>query len=108
MQRIGRAGDQERRQFPILDNQFISNWTFIKGNHTIKWGGEMRASKNDDVFLSRAGGDFSFNSNGAGDSVAALLYGWPTEAGVNKRSWSKAGRRRWGSTSRTIGESPRN
>ncbi len=87
VQRIGRAGGQERRQFPIIDNHVVSNFTMIKGSHAIKFGGEMRASKNDDVFLSRAGGDFSFNSNGAGDSVAAMLYGW-TNRGRREETFS--------------------
>ena len=76
IQGIGRTGGQERRQFPIRDNHFVTNWTYIAGNHTLKWGGEMRASQNDDQNLPRAGGAFNFNSNGTGDSIAALLYGW--------------------------------
>ena len=76
IQRIGRGGGQERRQFPIRDNHIVSNWTYISGKHTLKWGGEFRWSINDDVFLSQAGGSLSFNQNATGDSVAALLYGW--------------------------------
>lgn len=76
IQRIGRGGGQERRQFPIRDNHVVSNWTYVSGKHTIKWGGEFRFSINDDVFLSSAGGSMNFNQNATGDSVAALLYGW--------------------------------
>ena len=76
VQRIGRGGGQERRQFPIRDNHIVSNWTYISGKHTLKWGGEFRWSSNDDVFLSSAGGSMNFNGNATGDSVAALLYGW--------------------------------
>lgn len=76
IQRIGRGGGQERRQFPIRDNHIVSNWTYISGKHTVKWGGEFRWSINDDVFLSSAGGSMNFNQNATGDSVAALLYGW--------------------------------
>ena len=76
IQRIGRGGGQERRQFPIRDNHIVSNWTYVSGQHTVKWGGEFRWSINDDVFLSQAGGSMSFNQNATGDSVAALLYGW--------------------------------
>ncbi len=76
IQRIGRGGGQERRQFPIRDNHIVSNWTYVSGRHTIKWGGEFRWSINDDVFLSSAGGSMNFNQNATGDSVAALLYGW--------------------------------
>ena len=72
---FGRGG-QERRQFPVIDNHFVTNWTYVKGNHTIKWGGEMRASQNDDINLPRAGGEFTFNNNATNDSVAALLYGF--------------------------------
>ena len=76
IQRIGRGGGQERRQFPIRDNHIVSNWTYVSGRHTVKWGGEFRWSINDDVFLSTAGGAMNFNQNATGDSVAALLYGW--------------------------------
>ena len=76
IQRIGRGGGQERRQFPIRDNHIVSNWTYVSGKHTLKWGGEFRWSINDDVFLSSAGGSMNFNQNATGDSVAALLYGW--------------------------------
>ena len=76
IQRIGRGGGQERRQFPIRDNHIVSNWTYVSGKHTVKWGGEFRWSINDDVFLSTAGGAMNFNQNATGDSVAALLYGW--------------------------------
>ncbi len=76
IQRIGRGGGQERRQFPIRDNHIVSNWTYVSGKHTLKWGGEFRWSINDDVFLTSAGGSMNFNQNATGDSVAALLYGW--------------------------------
>ena len=76
IQRIGRGGGQERRQFPIRDNHIVSNWTYVSGQHTVKWGGEFRWSINDDVFLAQAGGSMNFNQNATGDSVAALLYGW--------------------------------
>jgi hypothetical protein len=76
IQRIGRDGGQERRQFPIRDNHFATNWTWVTGVHTVKWGWEMRASRNDDVNLPTAGGSTSFNNNATGDPVAALLYGW--------------------------------
>lgn len=76
IQRIGRGGGQERRQFPIRDNHIVSNWTYVSGKHTLKWGGEFRWSINDDVFLSSAGGSMNFNQNATGDSVAALFYGW--------------------------------
>ena len=80
IQRIGRGGGQERRQFPIRDNHFITNWTYFKGQHTLKWGWEMRASQNDDQNLPQAGGNFNFNGNASGDSVAALLYGYVANA----------------------------
>ncbi len=76
IQRIGRGGGQERRQFPIRDNHIVSNWTYVTGKHSLKWGGEFRWSINDDVFLPTAGGSMNFNGNATGDPVAALLYGW--------------------------------
>ncbi|MGH9633048.1 MAG: TonB-dependent receptor domain-containing protein, partial [Bryobacteraceae bacterium] len=81
IQRIGRGGGQERRQFPIRDNHWATNWTYLRGAHTIKWGWEMRTSRNDDVNLPTAGGSLNFNGNATGDSVAALLYGWVASAG---------------------------
>ena len=76
IQRIGRGGGQERRQFPIRDNHFITNWTYAAGQHTLKWGWEMRASQNDDQNFPSAGGSFNFNNNATRDSIAALLYGF--------------------------------
>ncbi|MEZ5353452.1 MAG: TonB-dependent receptor [Bryobacteraceae bacterium] len=76
IQRIGRGGGQERRQFPIRDNHIVNNWTKVLGSHTLKWGGEFRWSTNDDENLPTAGGNMSFNNNATGDPVAALLYGW--------------------------------
>lgn len=84
IQRIGRGGGQERRQFPIRDNHFITNWTFAQGKHTIKWGWEMRASQNDDQNLPTAGGSFNFNNNATGDSIAALLYGFTASGARNQ------------------------
>ena len=74
------AAVKSARQFPIRDNHFITNWTYISGNHTLKWGWEMRASQNDDENFPTAGGSFNFNNNATGDSIAALLYGFTAGA----------------------------
>ncbi len=76
IQRLGRGGGQERRQFPIRDNHVMNNWTYITGRHTLKWGWEFRASQNDDENLPTAGGNFAFNNNATNDAIAALLYGF--------------------------------
>ncbi len=66
---------QERLQNPIRGDMGVVSLTMLRGSHTFKVGGEYRLSKNLDNVRNSAGGSFSFNNNGAGDSLANLLLG---------------------------------
>ena len=65
----------ERRQEPIRTNMWVQHFTEIRGNHTFKYGYELRKGANDDIFLGSGGGRFAFNPNAAGDALAGLLLG---------------------------------
>ncbi len=75
--------NHERIQVPIQNNQFIYNVTKIAGNHTLKFGGEMRISTNIDEQNNAQGGRLSFN-NRATDALAAVLLGWTNSGQINK------------------------
>ena len=68
-------GNQERIQTPIETWQFSENFTWIKGSHQIKFGGEWRFAMNQDDFNSRIGGQFSFGNRATGVGLAELLLG---------------------------------
>ncbi|MDX1980767.1 MAG: TonB-dependent receptor [Bryobacteraceae bacterium] len=72
-----------RIQSPILTHHIVDNLTWIRGNHTIKTGFEMRYSLNKDDFAATAGGTFTFNDRATGSGVATLLLGHVTNAGLN-------------------------
>lgn len=60
------AGTHERRQFPIRQHQFVSNWTYVAGKHVIKFGGEIRKSTNVDVLRTSISGQYGFATTGTG------------------------------------------
>ncbi len=76
------AGTYERIQTPILTHHVVDNLTFIKGNHTIKVGGEFRYSSNKDDLNSQIGGNFTFNDRGTRSGVVSLLLGHVTGASL--------------------------
>ncbi len=80
IQPIGRFFAQGRRQNPIRDTLFATHWTYVAGKHSLKWGGESRFSRTDDVSFFQAGGALSFNPIATGDTVASLLHGWVADA----------------------------
>jgi hypothetical protein len=99
------SGNHERVQIPIRQQQFVNNWTWVRGSHMLKWGGELRRSRNVDVQRNSISGNFSFNTQptgqegtgGTGFSLASLLMGFPngfslraTEP-LDRSSWYLAG-----------------
>ena len=81
---IGSAS-QERRQFPIVNLQFVDNLSKIMGRHALKVGFEARKSVNNETDLFTASGDFTFATNataqptgGGGNGLATMLLGFPT------------------------------
>ncbi len=74
----------ERIQDPILTHQWVNNLTVIRGNHSVKFGGEWRYSGNKDVFRQTTNGTFSFSDRATGSGMASLLLGHVTGAGFNQ------------------------
>ncbi|MDW8354589.1 MAG: carboxypeptidase regulatory-like domain-containing protein [Bryobacterales bacterium] len=60
------GSSSERRQFPIRQHQWVSNWTWVRGRHVLKFGGELRKSINVDVVRPSISGDFGFATTGTG------------------------------------------
>ena len=74
----------ERIQDPILTHQWVNNLTVIRGNHSLKFGGEWRYSGNTDVFRQTTNGTFNFSDRATGSGMASLLLGHVTGAGFNQ------------------------
>lgn len=80
---IGGDSNQERLQTPIVGIHFVDHVLLIRGNHSIKFGGEFRYGRNDDTNRNRPGGQFSFNDVATGHALAALLLGWTQAARID-------------------------
>ncbi|MCU0227061.1 MAG: carboxypeptidase regulatory-like domain-containing protein, partial [Bryobacterales bacterium] len=65
------AGNQERRQFPIRQFQWIDNISFNFGRHTVKAGFEYRRSINQEVDRPGVSGVFGFSPLSTGQPGAA-------------------------------------
>lgn len=55
-----------REQKPIRQHQVINNWTWVRGNHIVKFGGEVRKSINLDVNRPIISGQYNFSPNATG------------------------------------------
>jgi hypothetical protein len=96
---------------PIIttDNLFqeIAGFTYIRGSHSVKFGGDLRRRQTDAFQSPTARGQFSFNSNftndptgavaGSGNAVASFLLGYPASTTRSKylvnpglRNWEMA------------------
>ena len=77
---------QERRQFPIEQYQFVENLSWVRGRHALKFGAEVRPSRNYESNLPTASGAFTFGTTASGmpgvaasgNGMASLLLGFPT------------------------------
>ena len=69
------AGNHERIQTPIETWQFVDTYTWIRGNHQVKFGGEWRFAMNVDDFNQSTGGRFNFGNRATGVGLAELLLG---------------------------------
>jgi hypothetical protein len=56
--------------------------TWLRGKHTMKFGGEYRYSFNRDHWGTSASGQLSFNNVATGNALAALELGWVNTASV--------------------------
>lgn len=55
-----------RLQAPIRQQQYVPSFTWIKGSHLLKFGGEFRRSTNYEIFRQIASGQFNFALTGTG------------------------------------------
>jgi len=77
---------QERRQYPIQQEQALDNFSWNHGRHAMKFGFEWRRSFNQDVLRTYVSGDFTFSTlptglpgnTSTGSGLASLLVGFPT------------------------------
>src|SRR5262249_14424069 len=74
----------DQREFVL---QFVNNWTKIAGNHTLKWGADVRRAQNRRLPSDRKrNGNFTFaptatgsaDASGSGIGAASFLLGLPT------------------------------
>ena len=88
------ATAQERRQFPILQNEIVDDFSWVFGKHAIKFGFEADRSVNHEVNLPTVSGSFSFATQTTGlpgnattgNSLASLLMGIPMSFAENQTS----------------------
>jgi hypothetical protein len=80
------SSSQERRQFPIEQYQIVNNLSWVRGKHTLKFGGEVRPSMNYEINRPTAAGSFNFSLLGtgqpgvtaSGNGLATMLLGYVT------------------------------
>ena len=56
----------ERRQFPIRQHFLGNSWTWVKGSHILKFGSEIRESRNIEKTLTQPSGQFNLSPTGTG------------------------------------------
>jgi hypothetical protein len=96
---------QERRQLPIEQHQFVESVSWVRGRHSLKFGTELRRSRNYEANLPTGSGAFTFGttptglpgSAATGNGLATLLLGFPTAFTMrqtqilNRHNWYLAG-----------------
>ncbi len=78
--------NQERQQYPIDQQQFVENISAVRGRHSLKAGFEYRRSRNHEINLQTASGQFAFATTptgqpgnaATGNGLASMLIGFPT------------------------------
>ena len=86
------ATQQERRQYPIRQEQYLDNYSLNRGRHAAKFGFEVRRSFNQDVLLNQVSGSFSFSTQPTslpgntttGNGLASMLTGFVTSFSENQ------------------------
>jgi Carboxypeptidase regulatory-like domain len=86
------ATTHERRQFPIEQHQFVDTFSYVRGRHAFKTGGEIRPSFNFEVNRPSISGSFNFTTQptalpgraGTGHGLASLLVGSPNSVSIRE------------------------
>jgi hypothetical protein len=98
-------GVGERRQFPIRQHFVGNSWTWIHGSHIVKFGAEIRKSRNIEKTRAQPSGQFNFATTetalpgvgGTGNSFASLLLGFTDSFSIsetqqlNRYNWYLSG-----------------
>ncbi|MBO0858009.1 MAG: TonB-dependent receptor [Chloracidobacterium sp.] len=61
------------------NNQFIEQLTYIRGHHSMKFGGDLRLYRWDDLGYATRNGSFNFNGQFTGNAFADFLLGYPNQ-----------------------------
>jgi len=82
-------GIQRLTQAPAVSNAYADNFSWVRGSHQFKFGGEFRTSYMNSTSNPSGGGAFTFNNDGTSTNVAAgdianLLLGYVYTASVNE------------------------
>ena len=83
---------QERQQYPIVQQQFVDNYSKVIGRHSLKFGFEARRSRNHEFNYPTISGAFTFGTQptglpgnaATGLGLASLLVGFPTAFAENQ------------------------
>ncbi len=83
------SGSQERVENPIRTWQYIDTYSWNRGRHAIKFGGEVRRSFHGDIQLKTGSGSFGFSTQptglpgntSTGNGLASMLTGFVTSFG---------------------------
>ncbi|MBI3684434.1 MAG: carboxypeptidase regulatory-like domain-containing protein [Acidobacteria bacterium] len=99
------AGTSRRLSTPITNIQFVNNLSWVRGRHTLKFGGDVRRSHITDQLRNAISGNFGFSAlptgqpgaGASGNGFATLLLGFPTAfstrdtPALRRFSWYMAG-----------------
>jgi outer membrane receptor protein involved in Fe transport len=58
---------------------FSDDLTWVKGRHSLKFGGEVRRDQIDVTYINRPNGDFTFSGQYTGSAAADFLLGFPIQ-----------------------------
>jgi Carboxypeptidase regulatory-like domain len=80
------ANQQERLQGPIRQEQFVDDFSWVRGRHALQFGFEARRSFDQDILRNSISGSFTFatqptglpSNASTGNSIASLLVGFPS------------------------------
>ena len=95
------ANSQERRQYPIEQEQLVDNLSTVRGKHALKLGLEARRSRNHEINLPTASGSFSFSTqptglpgnSATGSGLASMMVGFAT--GFTEQQTEELDRSSW-------------
>jgi hypothetical protein len=77
------SSNQWRFLRPQITHTVDETLTWLRGKHSLKFGGEYRYSFNRDTWGSLYAGSFGFNNVETGNALAALELGWVNTATTN-------------------------